>query len=341
MYKIRRSNCSTSSVLSGIESFSKRRTTTIGGSRGISSDLFVTFTQLYIEIPILPQHDSPPPFAIRTRFCGGRLRIYCAASLAIIRTRHLTLTTPQPLKPLLTLSCMMTLHRSLFPLTALSMCLSHPYQPYFVLTETPKTHRRSTTRSLFRCRFTLLIRPRLKAVTVPPLHRTQPPLVRHGEESTPLPDLCHLPSLKTSASLPPPAPTSPPSAVALEHNSYLRTYSDPPDFVSSPSPIPDLENILPTALSLSSGSPLPGPYHTASWQESHSSMPIAPTPGGAAPQRTSPCGLSNAAEGEGTEKAALRKDKVVLDSASVNRASSMAAPDISPQPPSVISHNSY
>lgn len=54
---------------------------------------------------------------------------------------------------------------------------------------------------------------------------------------------------ETSASLPPLPPTSPPSAVALEYSAYPQTYSDSPDFVSSPSPNPVLENILPTALS--------------------------------------------------------------------------------------------
>ncbi|KAI9454761.1 hypothetical protein BJY52DRAFT_705798 [Lactarius psammicola] len=38
--------------------------TTIGRSRGISSDPFVTFTLPCIEIPILPQYDYPPPITI-------------------------------------------------------------------------------------------------------------------------------------------------------------------------------------------------------------------------------------------------------------------------------------
>ncbi|KAH9055478.1 hypothetical protein EDB87DRAFT_1308654 [Lactarius vividus] len=57
------------------------------------------------------QHDYPSPFAITTRFCGGHLRIHCATSLAIIRTRHLSPTMPQkPPKHLLTLSCVVTMH---------------------------------------------------------------------------------------------------------------------------------------------------------------------------------------------------------------------------------------
>ncbi|KAH9054630.1 hypothetical protein EDB87DRAFT_98462 [Lactarius vividus] len=47
-------------------------------------------------------------------------------------------------------------------------------------------------RTLFQYHFTLLTKPLLKANMFLPLHRTQ---LLHGEESTTLPDLCHLPSL--------------------------------------------------------------------------------------------------------------------------------------------------
>src|SRR6266702_931792 len=143
MYKIRHLNCSTSSVLSGIKSCSKRRTTTIRRSRCIRSDRFVTFTLLYIKIPVLPQHDSPPPLVIRMTFCGDHRRIHCATSLAIF-------TTTLPSQPLLELSCMITLLWSLLPLPVPKR-FPRPYPPHVMSSKaSPTCHRLTISIPLIR-----------------------------------------------------------------------------------------------------------------------------------------------------------------------------------------------
>src|SRR6266571_7174457 len=143
MHKIRHLNCSTSSVLSGIKSFEKRRMPTVGRSRGISSDRFATFTSPCTKIPILPQHDSPPLLMIKMSFCLGHPRIQCATSLAIF-------TTTLPPQPLLALSSIITPRWTLLPIPV-PMYLPRPYLPYFTLTKASRVcHRWRTSTPLTR-----------------------------------------------------------------------------------------------------------------------------------------------------------------------------------------------
>src|SRR6266702_1451113 len=164
MYKERHLNCSTSSVLSGIKSFSKRRTTTIGGSRCISSDRFATFSLRYIKIPILPQHNSPPPLAMRITFCLCHPRIRCATSLVIFTT------TLHP-QPWLALACVITLRWSLLPLPV-PMHLPRPYPPHFTSLKASRMCHRSTTSAP-------LIRQPLKASSLLLPHQILRPLVQY------------------------------------------------------------------------------------------------------------------------------------------------------------------
>ncbi|KAH9011957.1 hypothetical protein EDB83DRAFT_2447472 [Lactarius deliciosus] len=119
MYTMRHLNCSKSSVLSGINWFSKLRTTTIGRWCPGSSNRSATFTYLYIRTPILRQHASPPPYTIG-RFCFCHRR---ATSLAIL------ITLPPNL---LALSCMIIPRWS--PPLPVPMHLPRPYPPHFVTT---------------------------------------------------------------------------------------------------------------------------------------------------------------------------------------------------------------
>ncbi|KAH8987027.1 hypothetical protein EDB92DRAFT_1877383 [Lactarius akahatsu] len=133
MYKTRHLNCSTSSVLSGIELFTMLRIT-IRRWHLLSSDRFAIFTYLCIKIPILPQHGSPPPRAIGMTLWISHPRIQCAQSLA-------TLTSLAP--SLLALSCMIMPHWSLpFPVP---LCLPCLCLPHFVSSKASRIHNRSTT----------------------------------------------------------------------------------------------------------------------------------------------------------------------------------------------------
>ncbi|KAI9458613.1 hypothetical protein BJY52DRAFT_1416389 [Lactarius psammicola] len=116
-------------------------------------------------------------------------------------------------------------------------------------------------------------------------------------------------TLETSTPTPPLVSTSPPSSISLQHNADPRTSSGVPDFPPSP-PIPVPENIFPTGPPLSSDSPVTRSDHAHSLPESHSSM-LGTAPRGT-PQPTSVPGLGAAAEGGGSAKAILHKDKDAL-----------------------------
>src|SRR6266571_4048727 len=169
MYGIRHLNCSTSSVLSGIKSFSKRRTARTGGWRSKSSDRSVTFTSHYIRILMLPQQDSPPPLAIGTGCCFTQPRIQCATSLAIF-------TTTLPPQPLFVLSYTITLRCPLLPLPV-PMRLPRPYLPYFMSSKASRMCHGLTAS-------TLPIRQPSKASAFLLPHKIEPPLVQYGTLST-------------------------------------------------------------------------------------------------------------------------------------------------------------
>src|SRR6266702_3945794 len=167
MYKIRHLNYSTSSVLSGIKSFEKHRITTMGGWRSKSWDRFATFTFLYTKIPMLPQHDSPPPLVMKMTFCGSHPRIQCATSLDIFMT-----TLPPQL--LLALSCTVMPRQSLLPLPV-PRHLPRPCPPHFMSTKASQLCHRLTTINMLQSHSTPPIRQPLKAPPFLPLPRLQSP----------------------------------------------------------------------------------------------------------------------------------------------------------------------
>src|SRR6266702_1042065 len=179
MYKTRHPNCSTSSVLSGIKSFKKCRMATIWRWRSTSWDGFATFTLLYTNIPILPQHNSLPSLVVGVTFCGTHPRIQCATCLVIF-------TMSLPPQHLLALPCMMTLHWSLLPLPELPIHHPCPYMPHFSLTKTPCMCHCSTTICLFKRHSTLILRQPWKTPALLPFYQIQPPLVQHETLTPPL-----------------------------------------------------------------------------------------------------------------------------------------------------------
>ena len=154
MYKIRRLNCSTSSVHSGIKSFSKRRIANL--LRGIFSNRFATFTSRSTKVPIPPRYYFPPLLVIVIPFCRGHPHIRCATSPAIIQTRLLTYTMSIPPRPYLA-------------------------QPPFMLMTTFSLCHCSTMSYLFWYRVTLAITRQRKAFASHSFHQIQqPPLVEPG-----------------------------------------------------------------------------------------------------------------------------------------------------------------
>ncbi len=125
------------------------------------------------------------------------------------------------------------------------------------------------------------------------------------------------PTPETSAS--PLSSTSPPAAVALQHNADLLTPSDPSNFPSSAASNPVLDNILPIGPPLSSHSPITRSNLSPSYPESHCSTTVTTAPS-ASPGPTSAPDLGAAAEDDGSPKHDLRKGKNALDPVSVNRA---------------------
>ncbi|KAH8988404.1 hypothetical protein EDB92DRAFT_1817593 [Lactarius akahatsu] len=121
-------------------------------------------------------------------------------------------------------------------------------------------------------------------------------------------------TLKPPASTPPTSVVStlPPGAVAAQHIADRRTSSDVPDIPSLPYPTPVLDGMHPT--------------------ESHSSLP-APTTPSLSCRLSSVLDLGTSAEGEGSAKTALHKERdALLDSPPTIRKNIIAAPRVPPQP---------
>ncbi|KAH9021498.1 hypothetical protein EDB85DRAFT_2000265 [Lactarius pseudohatsudake] len=97
-------------------------------------------------------------------------------------------------------------------------------------------------------------------------------------------------------------------AVHIWYTAERRASSDRPDFLSSPSPTPILDDMLQTGLLLSSNSPVTRPAHTSSL-ESHSPIPAPATPGTSRQWLSSAPGLGVAAEGHGCAEVSLLKEK--------------------------------
>ncbi|KAI9449220.1 hypothetical protein BJY52DRAFT_1420069 [Lactarius psammicola] len=125
------------------------------------------------------------------------------------------------------------------------------------------------------------------------------------------------PAPGTSTCAPPPSSTSPPAAVALQHNPDLLTPSDPLDLPSSASSNPVLDNILPT--------------------ESHRSIVVTTAPCASLGPTSAP-DLRASVEDDGSPTPSSREEKETLNPLSVNRAihaNTMATLDLPPQSPSL------
>ncbi|KAI9445737.1 hypothetical protein BJY52DRAFT_410901 [Lactarius psammicola] len=126
------------------------------------------------------------------------------------------------------------------------------------------------------------------------------------------------PTPGTSTCAPPLSSTSPPAAVAFQHNPDLLTFSDPPNLPSSASSNPVLDNILPTDLPLSSYLPITRSDLCPSFPESHRSIVVTTAPSTSLGPTPAP-DLRASAEDDGSPTS-LRKEKDTLNPPSVNRA---------------------
>ncbi len=126
-------------------------------------------------------------------------------------------------------------------------------------------------------------------------------------------------------------PTSPLGAVAVQHITERRTSSDVLDVPSLPSPTPVLNNMLHTGPQSSLNSPVTRSDHASSFPESHSSLLAPAAPNRPRPRQSSALDLGAAAEGEGSAKAALHKERDALDPASAILENIIAPPDLPPQ----------
>ena len=136
-----------------------------------------------------------------------------------------------------------------------------------------------------------------------------------------------------SASNPPTpmAPTSPPGAVAPQHIADRRASSNVLDVPSLPSLAPALDETHPADLQSSIISILTGSELASSSPDNHPSLLVPTTPGPSRPRLFSAQILVPTAEGEGSAKPALHKERDSLDSPSAIREYTMAAPDDLPQ----------
>ncbi|KAI9450670.1 hypothetical protein BJY52DRAFT_1419460 [Lactarius psammicola] len=231
MYKKRHPYCSTSSVLSGIKLSSMRRTLTITGWRTKSCCRFETSTSIYIKVPILPQHGSPPPLQIMTLFCSGHPHIQSAMSLAIFT---------------------ITLLPQLFLALARMTTLCWPLRPFPVPIHLPRPHLpniMSTKPSPFHPAY----QTNIGSLRIPV--SSLGPATASAIQDIVTSDITILhPTPETSKSAP---SSTPPAAVTLQHNPDLLTSSDPPNLPSSSSSNPALDNTLPTGTTAPSASPRP------------------------------------------------------------------------------------
>ncbi|KAH8986153.1 hypothetical protein EDB92DRAFT_2105433 [Lactarius akahatsu] len=223
MCKIRHPICSTSFVHSGIKSFSKRRMITIGGWQGVPSHRFGEYTSLFMKVPMLPQHDSPPPPVIGRAFWTTQPRIHGATSLAIFMSL--------PPQPLLALSCTIMIRHSLLPLPV-PMCLLRLYLP----------HLTSSKASQIYCLTTSIPVPLIKRPPKTSPFLSPPQMQRPAGAFIASGIIIPRPTSANS--------TSAPVAVALQRNPDLLAHSDLPNHLYSASH-PILDNTDSTGLPLS------------------------------------------------------------------------------------------
>ncbi|KAH9054615.1 hypothetical protein EDB83DRAFT_2392918 [Lactarius deliciosus] len=135
--------------------------------------------------------------------------------------------------------------------------------------------------------------------------------------------------------------TSPPAAVAFQHNTDHLTPFDAPNLPSSAYTV--LDNILLTGPPLSSRLSIARSGLSSSYPESHHSMIVTSAPS-ASPESTSVPDLGAAVVDDGIAKPGLRKEQDTFDppfvhvNPSVNRSiytNPMPTLDLPPQPPSL------
>ncbi|KAI9445692.1 hypothetical protein BJY52DRAFT_1216610 [Lactarius psammicola] len=145
------------------------------------------------------------------------------------------------------------------------------------------------------------------------------------------------PTPKTSISAPPLSSTSPPAAVSLQHNAGALTPSDLPNFRSSTSSHPVLDDKLPKGPSLSSQPPITRSDISPSCPDSRRSI-VATTSLSAYLGPTSAPDPGAAAEDDGSPDPGLRKEADTLGPHSANRAvhpNTFVTLDLPPQSPSL------
>ncbi|KAH9165370.1 hypothetical protein EDB89DRAFT_307070 [Lactarius sanguifluus] len=143
------------------------------------------------------------------------------------------------------------------------------------------------------------------------------------------------PTPGTSPSAPPTsiASTSPPRTIACQHIADYHTSSDVLHLLS-PSPASVLNKMLPTGPQSSSDSPVTISDHAFSLTESHSSPLASAAPNPSCPRLLSSVHSLDTAEGEGSVKATLPKDRDAPAPPSSMRVNIIATSDLPSQPPS-------
>ncbi|KAH8984334.1 hypothetical protein EDB92DRAFT_1492986 [Lactarius akahatsu] len=192
---------------------------------------------------MLPLRVSPSPLAMRVPFCGHQLRIHSATSLVIIRTLPFAPTTTLPSRPLLALTCMMTLlaPASLSRPDAPSSSILTSLHVLKSLTDVPPLDDfhlvyQKTTESL---RTPVTSPDPAAARAVLDTSSARGPLLQMLRYRNTRPHSRTLTSVPLS-SIPPPA------TVFLQHNEDLLAPSDAPNLPTSASSNPVPDNILPT-----------------------------------------------------------------------------------------------
>ena len=176
-----------SSVHSGIRSSAKCKLPTITRWRSESCERFAAFTWLFTKIPIVLQHNSPPPQMTTMTFWSCHPHIHCATSPPITWTRHLISTTNLPPRPLFLLfrPTSTTLHSSLLPLTV-PIHFQCPQISSVSMIVLQMHHQPSKTTFLSQFHHSLVIRQPSKVTAFLPLHQMWSSLVQHMKSLTPL-----------------------------------------------------------------------------------------------------------------------------------------------------------
>ncbi|KAH9031397.1 hypothetical protein EDB83DRAFT_2419485, partial [Lactarius deliciosus] len=308
MCKIRRLNCSTTSVLSGIKLFTVLRIM-IRGWCPLSSHRFAIFTYICIKVPILRQHCSPPPRPIGITFWISQPRIQCALSLATV-----TLTAHSPIFARAVLHDNATLVPAISSPDAPSSSVPRPLCVIESFIDVPSLDNFHRTHQ-----------PTIESLRVPvssPASATASAI--HNTVDSGVTTL-H-PNLETSIS-PPLFPTSPPAVIALKQHAGPPTPSDPPTLPPLASSGRALDNMLPTGTPLSSLSDDPILHLTGP-------IMVAAAPS-ASPGPTSAPNLDAAIEDDGSHEPGFQNDDDALDPFSTwaIHANTMPILDPPPQPP--------